>query len=157
MGYELKIMPYSIWVSFLSTKFAHNLSDKILSIMFAIVVTKLLVWSIFKYFWKTKKDFKLKHPFIGLYAGVIPGFTGIGAGGLISSFLLHWNVVSNKFVAPTTNSIVMFTTLSSLLAHIHVDTIPLNDIRFDLALVVLLAAQVTAMCITKYQKNCQKI
>ncbi len=148
-----RIMPFALVFSYAAGRVALNLDSGDLKFIFAIVVTGLFIFSLLRSFIKqSSKAGNIKSVLLGSFAGVVAGITGLGAGSVISFFLLNWNVVKNKNVVPTTNAIMVFTTFAAGIAHVNF----VQNVRIDLAVLIFLSSQIVVPFFTKRQKHLSK-
>lgn len=92
---------------------------------------------------------------IGLFAGAISGFTGVGGGVFFSTLLVGFHLVENDRIAPTSNAAMLFTSLAGSFAYMEsmqeVSWQRLGLIRIDYALLLFVGAGITSQFGRKYQ------
>ena len=100
--------------AFISAWAAPYLSEKILIIIFIL----FLFWVAIRTFLISNKEGNINNSYskwlplgIGSLSGSISGFTGIGGGGITTPLILVTKLVKNIQAAPTSNAIMIFTTL----------------------------------------------
>lgn len=143
-----KIIPFALLFSFSTTFISHGIEPFNLKILFAVVISLFFVFCLRPIDIKFMPD-KLKSPFVGFLSGSIAGFTGLGAGGIMSFLLLSWKIIKSKNVVPTINAIMVFTTLAASVSHFSV----VKNFRPDIIIVVFLSAQISGAHLANRQKK----
>lgn len=147
------ILTPSAWISaFLAGKIASFFPNEILILFLASILGFLSFWSFTSQKAHQKKKPRKAPPSfwkitaLGTYSGGMSGLTGIGSGAVTSTCFLNWNMVPNQKVSPTSNAVMIMTTLSGLLAYIDFQTIALQMgyVRWDIAFVLFAASFLTA-------------
>ncbi len=144
----LKIIPFALIFSFSTTFISHGFDPFNLKLIFATVISLFFIFSLKP----INIDFipdKFKSPFVGTVAGSIAGFTGLGAGGIMSFLLLSWKVIKSKNIVPTINAIMVFTTFVASITHFSV----IKNFRPDIIIVVFLSAQIAGAYLADKQKK----
>ena len=142
------ILPLALTFSLGTTFMSHGIDPFKLEFIFATVISLFFIFSLRP----INIDFipdKFKSPFVGTVAGSIAGFTGLGAGGIMSFLLLSWKVIKSKNVVPTINAIMVFTTFVASITHFSV----IKSFRPDIIIVVFLSAQIAGAYLANRQKK----
>jgi uncharacterized membrane protein YfcA len=119
-----KIVPWIAMTSascgYFSAKIATVLPVKTLLIIFLLFLFYIILQLFFTKSIKPKDTvLKLKNLLavgIGGLSGTLSGFTGIGGGGITTPLMLIMGLTNNTQVAPTSNAIMIFTTLFTSLS-----------------------------------------
>ena len=133
-----KIVPWivltSILFGFLSPKISVILDETILVVIFIL----FLVWVAIRTFLIKGKDnvpqFDLNKKYIplgiGSLSGTVAGFTGIGGGGVTTPLMLITGMTKNKQAAPTSNAIMIFTSLFASFSYAIMDKAAIGPMVF---------------------------
>jgi uncharacterized membrane protein YfcA len=148
--------------AFASARLSTYIPEKILIALFIL----FLIWVAFRTFWiknsrgqrKIKKVRRILPLGIGSLSGTISGMTGIGGGGITTPLMLISGLVSNIQAAPTSNAIMIFTTLfasislatakSNLTTHFTV-----GYVHYDTAVLLFLASALFSRVGVKINQN----
>lgn len=90
---------------------------------------------------------RLSGAFLGSFAGVLSGLTGIGAGAIVAPSLANFGWVHGYKVVPTTNAVMIFTSFFGALAFATKSSgghLPLGFIHVDKALLIVAGAMISS-------------
>ncbi|MCB0408126.1 MAG: sulfite exporter TauE/SafE family protein [Bdellovibrionales bacterium] len=164
----LLIGPLTAVGSFTSGILAQSLSHFYLRFILALLISSVLVKSLFGYFGKNKRDPISNAPmssfkktgissFVGIFAGVLSGLSGIGSGAVVSPLLAHLGLVENKMVSPTANAVMLFTTAFGAGAFMTsakaIQNWKIGYIHVDLALLMAIGAFLTSIWARQIQEH----
>lgn len=148
------IGPFTAMGAFLSGHLAQIVEAIWLRGFLAILVSFVLLKSLKKYFFSASlaqqshaPPTQVQSSGIGLFAGLLSGISGIGAGLIISPLLLNLGMVKNEEVSPTANGVMVFTTFFGALAFMTGATIEgwqWGAVHLDKALLLALGAWVSS-------------
>ena len=129
----LLIGPFTGVGAFLSGQLTQWVPDLYLRTFLAVLVSFVLVRAVRKSFFSSQNESQRQqgHASLsrgrsvgtGLFAGLLSGVSGIGAGLIVSPLLLNLKMVKNQEVSPTANGVMMFTTFFGCLAFVSWDPI----------------------------------
>ena len=135
--------------AFLSARISTYLPEKILIALFIL----FLLWVALRTFLikesrdqrQTKNVHRILPLGIGSLSGIISGMTGIGGGGITTPLMLISGLVRNIQAAPTSNAIMIFTTLFATISFATAKSDLSNQftvgyIHYDTALLLFLAS-----------------
>lgn len=131
-----KIVPWialmSSIFSFFAAKTAVYLPQNVLIIIFLVFI----LWVASRTF-LIKENIKIKEKkhvaiplSIGSLSGTISGFTGIGGGGITTPLMLISGITKNIQAAPTSNAIMIFTTLFASLSYALMENVNAGSMIF---------------------------
>lgn len=158
------IGPMTAITSYFAGQWALDTSESVLKIIMATVLflmaTRTLFIKIEPVFQKAKLkgSVMLMLAFWGLVAGAISGVTGIGSGTIFGAVLLAYRIMLNSNLSPTSNAIMIFTTLSASFAYAG----PFSEfgtswkfgmIHLDYVLILFTAAVASSWVARKYQNR----
>ena len=154
-----KLTPAALITAFFAGKLAHDIPNEILILFLAGLLGFLSFSSFIKKPKRTKPASFFKINFLGMYAGGISGFTGIGSGAITSTCFLNWNLLPNSKVSPTSNAVMVITNLSGLIAYLNLKeisfdwSIQMGYVRWDIALSLFLSSFLTAFFGVRFQSH----
>ncbi|MCB0394058.1 MAG: sulfite exporter TauE/SafE family protein [Bdellovibrionales bacterium] len=108
---------------FLAGRFAQGVSEKVLIGILATCLLLLGIWTFFKKEYTQKNHEPKRWPMLlmGAFSGSISGMTGIGAGAINGAFLLNMGIVKRKEMSPTSNAIMIPTTMMGAMSYFSTD------------------------------------
>lgn len=156
--------PMTAATSYLAGQWALSASETVLKIIMSVVLFLMAVRTFVLVLEPVLEKAKLvtilraKLSFWGLVAGAISGVTGIGSGTIFGAVLLGYKVMPNNNLSPTSNAIMIFTTLSAALAYAgdfstFGQSWTFGQIHLDYVLILFLAAMASSWIARKYQNN----
>lgn len=156
--------PMTAATSYLAGQWALTTSETVLKVIMSVVLFLMAVRTFFLVLEPVLEKAKLvltlkaKLSFWGLVAGAISGVTGIGSGTIFGAVLLGYKVMPNNNLSPTSNAIMIFTTLSAAMAYAgDLSTFgqswTFGEIHLDYVLILFLAAVASSWVARKYQTH----
>lgn len=150
--------PLAAVAAFIAGMKAQAINEKSLKIFLILIILYILLKLIAQILLGTKavKSSKIKVAGLGVLAGAVSGFTGLGAGTIIAPSLLGFKEIKNTQASPTTNAIMVFTTLFAALSFVYAD---FNEntgyIQWKIVAVLFLGAFVSSFFGRKFQSLLQ--
>lgn len=156
--------PMTAFTSFFAGRWALGTSEVLLKTIMAAVLFLMAAKTLFiklKPALETSKLYaklKIMLAFWGLVAGAISGVTGIGSGTIFGAVLLGYRVMPNSFLSPTSNAIMVFTTLSATVAYSGDfsnlgSSWQFGSVQLDYVLILFVAAMLSSWVARRYQTH----
>ncbi len=150
----LLVGPLAAVAAFVAGMKAQAINERTLQIFLILIISyllfKLLAQIVLKL--QPKQSSKVKVAGLGALAGAVSGFTGLGAGAIVAPSLLGFKEVKNIQASPTTNAIMVFTTLFAALSFVYSDYAKQTDyIQWNIVIVLFVGAFVSSYFGRKFQ------